>query len=495
MVAADRLAPHSFLEPRMSVAAPHPSRPLGLVVATTSLGFLVVQLDVSIVNVALVRIGHTLGGGMASLQWVVDAYTLAFAAFLLSAGALGDRLGARRVFVLGLGVFGVASLGCALAPSLSLLIAARAVQGVGAALLMPCSLAVLNHACGDDGAARARALGLWTAAGGVALSAGPLVGGVLIDRFGWPSIFYINVPVCLLGMALAWRCVEETPRHRGDGFDLAGQACAVAMLLGLTAAVIEAGTLGWHAPRVWLLLGAGVLAGAAFLAIEARGRAPMLPLGLFRRRAFTGATVVGWVVNFALYGSIFVLSLYFQRVRGYSPSATGLAFLPFMATVTVANVAGSRLAARTGPRWPMVAGLLLGAAGFALLVDVDAGTGYGSLIARLLLIPAGVGVAVPSMTATVLSSAPRNRSALAAGVLNTVRQAAGAVGVAAFGALAAREMLAGMRLAFGLSAALLAGAGVLAARSVPPGGAGGKGRGGMNRTRSIHGSRRQVPSG
>jgi DHA2 family methylenomycin A resistance protein-like MFS transporter len=455
----------------MSVTTLRPSRPLGLVIATTSLGFLVVQLDVSIVNVALVRIGHTLGGGMASLQWVVDAYTLAFAAFLLSAGSLGDRLGARRVFVLGLGVFATASLGCALAPSLSWLVAARAVQGLGAALLMPCSLAVLNHACGDDAAARARALGLWTAAGGVALSAGPLVGGVLIDRFGWPSIFYINVPVCLLGMFLAWRYVEETPRRRGsDGFDLAGQGCAVAMLLGLTGAVIEAGTLGWHAPLVWLLLGLGAFAGLVFLVVESRSRTPMLPLGLFRRRDFTVATVVGLVVNFALYGSIFLLSLYFQHVRGYSPSTTGLAFLPFMATVTVANVAGSRLAAHTGPRWPMVAGLLLGAAGFALLVDMDAATGYAALIARLLLIPAGVGVAVPSMTATVMSSAPRDRSALAAGVLNTVRQAAGAVGVAAFGALGAMDMLTGMRMAFGLSAALLTAVGILAAWGVRPAG-------------------------
>ena len=451
----------------MSVAALRPSRPLGLVTTITSLGFLVVQLDVSIGNVALVRIGHTLGGGMASLQWVVDAYTLAFAAFLLSAGAMGDRLGARRVFVLGLGVFGTASLACALAPDLPLLVIARAVQGLGAALLMPCSLAVLNHACGDDAAARARALGLWTAAGGVALSAGPLVGGALIDRFGWPSIFYINLPVCLLGIALAWRCVEEAPRHRhGEGFDLAGQCCAVAMLLGLTGAVIEAGALGWHASRVWLLLGVGMIAGVAFLRAESRNRAPMLPLGLFRQRAFTTATVVGLVVNFTLYGSIFVLSLYFQRVRGYSPSATGLAFLPFMAAVTVANVAGSRLAARTGPRWPMTAGLLLGATGFALLLGVDATTGYVALIARLLLIPIGVGVTVPSMTATVLSSAPRNRSALAAGVLNTVRQAAGAVGVAAFGALAATDMLDGMRMAFGLSAVLLTVAAVLAAWGV-----------------------------
>jgi len=451
----------------MSVTVPRPPRPFGLVIATTSLGFLVVQLDVSIVNVALVRIGHTLGGGMASLQWVVDAYTLAFAAFLLSAGALGDRLGARRVFVLGLGVFGAASLACALAPGLTSLIVARAVQGLGAALLMPCSLALLNHAAGDDAAARARALGLWTAAGGVALAAGPLVGGVLIDRFGWPSIFYINVPVCLLGVLLAWRSVEETPRHRDrEGFDLAGQGCAVAMLLGLTSAAIETGTRGWDAPRVWLLLGVGAFAALAVLAIESRSRAPMLPLGLFRRRAFSVATAVGLVVNFALYGLIFVLSLYFQRVRGYSPSATGLAFLPFMATVTVANVAGSRLVARAGPRWPMVAGLLLGAAGFVLLVYMDATIGYVALIAPLLLIPAGIGVAVPAMTTTVLSSAPRNRSALAAGVLNTVRQAAGAIGVAIFGALGSTDMLTGMRMAFGLCAALLIAVGVLSAWGV-----------------------------
>ncbi|MBD8898160.1 MFS transporter [Rhodanobacter sp. DHG33] len=434
----------------------HRARPLGLVILATSLGFLVVQLDVSIVNVALVRIGHALHGGMASLQWVVDAYTLAFAAFLLSAGALGDRLGARRVFVLGLGVFGAASLACALAPNLPLLIAARAVQGLGAALLMPCSLAVLNHACGDDAPARARAMGLWTAAGGVALSAGPLVGGVLIERFGWSSIFYINLPVCLLGVALAWRYLDETPRHHHEGsLDLAGQCCAAAMLLGVTGAVIEAGALSWHAPRTWLLLGLGMLAGLAFLCIESRSRAPMLPLGLFRRPAFSAATVVGLVVNFALYGTIFVLSLYFQHVGGYSPSATGVAFLPFMIAVTAANVLGGRLASRIGPRMPMTVGLLLGAAGFVLLLGVDATTRYAVLMARLLPIPVGVGMAVPSMTATVLSSVPRTRSALAAGVLNTARQAAGAVGVAAFGTLAGGDIVRGLHMASLLSAALL----------------------------------------
>jgi len=456
-----------FSRNRMSTIAIPRSRSLGLVTATTSLGFLVVQLDVSIVNVALARIGSTLHTGVAGLQWVVDAYTLAFAVFLLSGGALGDRLGARHVFVLGLGVFGLASLVCALAPTLPLLVAARALQGLGAALLMPCSLAVLNHACGDDTAARARALGLWTAAGGVALSAGPLAGGLLIDRFGWPSIFLVNLPVCALGIVLALRYTEENATHRVEGgLDIGGQLCAIAMLLCATGAVIEAGTLGWHALPVQLGLGAAALAFVAFLWIEAHQRAPMLPLDFFRDRTFNAATLVGLAVNFVLYGVIFVLSLYFQHVRGYSPATTGLAFLPFMATVILANVVGSRIAARVGSRWPMAAGLLIGALGFALLLGIDVHTGYVALMTRLLLIPIGIGIAVPPMTAALLGIVPRKRSGVAAGVLNTVRQAAGAIGVALYGALVATDMLGGMREAFLVSAILLTLAALVAAWGV-----------------------------
>lgn len=450
----------------MSIVTLDRSRSLGMVIAVTSLGFLVVQLDVSVVNVALVRIGQSLHGGMAGLQWVVDAYTLAFAAFLLSGGALGDRLGARRVFMLGLALFGAASLACALAPSLAGLVAARAVQGVGAACLMPASLAVLNHACGDDAPARARALGLWTAAGGVALSAGPLVGGMLVDHFGWPSIFLVNLPICAAGIVLAWRHTAETGRHRGGGMDPVGQLCAIVMLLGMTGAMIEAGAQGWQAPMVRAGLFAAVLAFGAFVLVEARGRAPMLPLSFFRNRTFNAAMGVGLAANFVVYGVIFVLSLYFQNVRDYSPAVTGLAFLPFMATVILANVAGSRLAARTGPRLPMVLGLLIGATGFALLLRIDADVGYAALMGRLLLVPVGVGMAVPAMTAALLGSVPRTRSGLAAGALNTVRQAAGAIGVALYGALAAGNMLAGMRTAFLLSAVGMVLAGLLAAWGV-----------------------------
>lgn len=442
-------------------------RPLGMVTATTSLGFVVVQLDVSIVNVALARIGQALHAGIDGLQWVVDAYTLAFAAFLLSAGALGDRLGARRVFVFGLGVFGLASLACGVAPNLPLLIAARAAQGIGAALLMPCSLAVLSHACGDDAAARTRALGLWTAAGGVALSAGPLAGGLLIDRFGWSSIFWVNLPICALGILLALRYAEEGTRHRGEGgIDVAGQLCAIVALLCATGAVIGAGTAGWRSWPVDAGLGIAAASLATFLAIEARSRAPMLPLGFFRDATFSAATLVGLGVNFVLYGTVFVLSLYFQRVRDYSPAATGLAFLPFMASLIVANVAAGRIAARLGARLPMTAGLLIAALGFALLRDVDARVGYAALMGRLLLVPIGIGIAVPPMTAALLATVPRARSGLAAGVLNTVRQAAGAIGVAVYGALAATDIVDGMRRAFLAGAVMLALAALVAALGV-----------------------------
>jgi DHA2 family methylenomycin A resistance protein-like MFS transporter len=386
----------------------------------------------------------------------------------LSAGAIGDRIGARRGFVIGTGIFTAASLGCGLAPNLALLIAARAAQGLGAAMLMPCSLALLNHACADDARARARAIGLWTAAGGVALSAGPVAGGLLLGPFGWRSIFLVNLPIGVLAIWLALRRTTETVAGEHHAFDVAGLMLAVVTLLCGTGAVIESGTLGWHAPLVWTGLAFSLAGMAAFIAVEAHRRQPMLPLDFFRDRTFNAATLVGLAVNFALYGAIFLLSLYFQHLRHYSPMKTGLAFLPFMATVIVVNVIGGRLAARFGPRWPMAAGLLLGAVGCALLVGVARDVGYASLMARLLLLSLGVGLSVPPMTAALLSRVPRERSGVASGVLNTVRQAAGAIGVAVFGALAAGDIFAGMRQAFLVSAVLLALAAVLAATSIRP---------------------------
>jgi DHA2 family methylenomycin A resistance protein-like MFS transporter len=427
-----------------------------IVTATTSLGFVVVQLDVSIVNVALVRIGEALHTGTDGLQWVVDAYTLAFASLMLAAGALGDRIGARVTFMLGTALFTLSSVACGLAPSAGALVAARAVQGVGAALLMPSSLSLLNHAAGNDAVARSRAIGIWTAAGGAALAAGPLLGGLMVDSLGWPSIFLINLPIGLVGIWLTWQFLDETEvATRGDAFDWTGQVLAILALFAFTGAVIEAGPLGLRAPLVMTGIVIALVAGLAFVAAEARSPHPMLPLWLFSKPRFSVALLVGFAVNLAIYGVIFVLSFYFQRTRHYTPAETGLAFLPFFATVTVSNLVAGRIAAERGARLPLILGLVIGAIGFALLIGVDAGTPYLSLILRLLFIPVGVGLAVPPMTATLLSTVEKRRSGMASGILNTVRQAAGAIGVAVFGALMGGDLVAGMRIAFAASAALL----------------------------------------
>jgi DHA2 family methylenomycin A resistance protein-like MFS transporter len=441
---------------------PHRPTRLPAIILATSLGFVLVQLDVTIVNVALARIGAGLGMGIAGLQWVVDAYTLAFASLLLSAGALGDRFGARRAFIAGFALFVAASLGCGLAPGPTTLIAARVAQGVGAALLVPSALALLNHACRDDAAARARALGLWTAAGSAAMAAGPVLGGLLIDTFGWRSIFLVNLPLGVVGILLSRRFLEESGSGSG-ALDPAGQLLGIITLFGLTGAVVEAGDLGWRAPLVLAGLAATVLSGAGLLLAEARGARPMLPLHFFGHAGFSAATLIGFLLNLSFYGMIFVFNLYLQHVRHYSPAASGIAFLPVPPVVILANIAAGRLAARLGPRLPMAVGLAVGAVGFVLLGRIDAGTPYVAMLPGLLLSSGGLGLVVPSMTMAVLSAVPRARSGVASGVLNTVRQAGGAIGVALFGSFFAADGVAGMQVVFAVSAALVGVAAIFAA--------------------------------
>ena len=277
----------------------------------TSLGFGVVQLDVSVVNVAIKPIGTDLGGSVSVLQWVVNAYTVAFAALILSAGALGDRIGSKRVFIAGFVLFTLASAACGLAPDLGVLIAARAVQGIGAAVLVPCSLTLLNHAYPDP-AGRAKAVGLWAAGASCALSAGPLIGGLLTASLGWRSIFFINAPIGVLGIALTARWASETSRARDRGVDLPGQTAAIVALVALAAAMVEGGRRGFADPAVLGGFLLAAVAAAGFVVIESRSARPMLPLGLFRSRTFSAATAIGLTINIAFYGLIFVFSLYFQ---------------------------------------------------------------------------------------------------------------------------------------------------------------------------------------
>jgi MFS transporter, DHA2 family, methylenomycin A resistance protein len=451
----------------MSVATMSRRSGLGLVVAATSLGFVLVQLDVSILNVALARIGATLGTGVAGLQWVVDAYTIAFASLMLSAGALGDRIGARRAYMSGFILFVLASLGCGLAPGVGALVLARTAQGIGAALLVPCSLALLTHACRGDATARGRAISLWTAAASVALAAGPVVGGVLIETLGWRSIFFINLPVGAAGLWLTRVFVEDTPQ-RDSGFDWMGQVLALVTLLMLTGTMIEAGRKGFGSAIVLCGFAVAAIAGTCFVVVEARGRDPMLPLHFFRQPAFGSAAAVGLLINLTLYGGIFVLGLYLQQVRHYSPMASGFAFLPFPVALGLSNLASGRLGGWPRLGGPMAGGLLLGGLGFLLLRRLGVATSYAAMLPGLIVIPAGIGLAVPLMTSALLSTVPGSRSGVAAGVLNTVRQAGGGIGVALYGALMAARGAPGIQTAFMASAVLLAGGALIAATGIRP---------------------------
>jgi MFS transporter, DHA2 family, methylenomycin A resistance protein len=323
---------------RDSEAGPAPSKlATSLTLAAMSLGYGVVQLDVTIVNTALNAIGTSLGGGVAELQWVVGAYTIAFAAFILTAGALGDRIGSKRIFIAGFALFTAASVACALAPSAAILISARCVQGLAAAILVPNSLALLSHAYTDE-KARGRAVGIWAAGASLALTAGPFVGGGLITLVGWRSIFLVNLPIGLAGLWLAWRFAGETTRSPQRGIDLPGQVTAVAALGFLAGAIIEGGALGWSSPFVIAGFAAFAICAALFVWRETRAPQPMLPLRLFKNRMFALTSLIGLLVNVAIYGLIFVLSLYFQQVNGLSAFETGLAFVPMMGAVLPVNL-------------------------------------------------------------------------------------------------------------------------------------------------------------
>jgi DHA2 family methylenomycin A resistance protein-like MFS transporter len=443
-------------------------QPSSLTIVATALGFVLVQLDVSIVNVALPTMGRELHTGVAALQWVVDAYTVTFAALLLSGGALGDRLGARLAYLSGFVIFVCASIACGFASTATALIAARVVQGAGAALLIPSSLALINHSYGNDAAERAKAIGLWTAAGSVALAAGPIVGGALIESIGWRSIFFVNVPLGAIGLWLTLRFVAETP-SRTRAFDFPGQVLAILMLGVLIADVIAGGATRWNAPLVLWGFAAAIAFGAAFIFAEARSRAPMLPLDFFARAGFSAPAIIGFAINLTLYGSIFVLSFFWQRTQGYSPLQTGLAFLPFCVALGIANIIAGRLVAARGPRLPMIAGLSIAFAGYLLLLPIDVHVPYALLLPGIIVLPLGIGIAVPAMTTALLAAVERERSGIASGVLNAVRQAAGALGVAILGALAVHG-IAGVRIGLAVSAALIAVAlfvGVFGLRTAP----------------------------
>ncbi|KPI22726.1 drug resistance transporter, EmrB/QacA subfamily [Actinobacteria bacterium OV320] len=398
--------------------------------AAALLGFFVMTLDALIVNVALPEIGRGFGGGMTGLQWVVDGYTLMFAALLLSAGSVTDRIGARQAFGAGLVVFTAASAACGFAPNLGVLVGARLVQGAGAAVIVPASLALIREAFPDP-ARRARAISVWAMGGSVGAAAGPVLGGVL-SELSWRMIFFVNLPVGVLALFLLTR-TARSPRQADAPFDWTGQIAAVAAMGGLTYAAIETGAVGLGAPRVLLALAVAVVAGAVFVVAQARGRNPMVPLELLRARTMALSATIGFALNVGFYGMIFLLGLYLQQEQGLSPMATGLAFLPMTLLTAFVSPTAARLAARFGPRMPIVTGQLFMAAGLVALCVPSA----PAWLLVLLMIPVGTGggLAVPAVTSLLLDRVPGERAGTASGVLNASRQLGGALSVAVFGAL------------------------------------------------------------
>lgn len=427
-----------------------------LTLAAMSLGYGVVQLDVTIVNTALGSIGASLGGGISQLQWVVSAYTISFAAFILTAGALGDRIGAKRVFMAGFAIFTAASVACAFAPNAAILIAARCVQGLAAAILVPNSLALLSHAYADE-KARGRAVGVWAAGASVALTAGPFVGGGLIALVGWRAIFLVNLPIGLAGLWLSWRYASETTQSSLREIDLPGQVAAIGALGCLAGAIIEGGSIGWEHPFVIAGFAVSAVMAILFVLQEMHAPQPMLPLALFRHRLFALTSLVGLLANVAVYGLIFVFSLYFQQINGLSPFETGLAFVPMLAAVLPVNLVAARVTERIGAPATIAAGASLSALGCLAMLGIVAGTSYWAICAQLIALSTGLGLLVPPLTSTLLGSVEKSRSGIAAGVLNATRQTGSVLGVALFGSLVGRAnaFMTGMHYALIISVGVL----------------------------------------
>jgi len=401
-------------------------------------GYFLVLLDVTIVNVALPKIGSGLGANVIGLQWVVDGYALALASLMLAGGTAGDLRGHKRIVLSGLVVFGIGSLGCGLAQSVAELVAARVVQGVGAALLLPGTLAIISHAFPDE-RAQARAIGVWAGIGSLALPAGPLLGGALIDGVGWRAIFLVNVPVVLIAFAAATAVVQESRDPGGRSLDARGVALGVGFLLATTFAFIAAGRSGAGSPAVIVAAVAAVALLAVFVRAErARGEDAMLPLALFRRRRFAVANAAARTMNLCTLGTLFVLTLFLQSTQGRSALSAGVAVVPLFAPLAILAPLAGRLTSRIGPRVPAVAGLLVGAVGFALLVRAQAGSDYLVLLPAFLLWGIGMGLLTPAVVAAAIAAMPGERAGLASAINNTARQTGGAIGIALAGAVAGR---------------------------------------------------------
>jgi EmrB/QacA subfamily drug resistance transporter len=399
-----------------------------------AVGLFMIMLDNTIVNVALPSIERSLHMSISSLEWIVTAYALTFAALLITGGKLGDMYGRRKMFVFGLAIFTLASLACGLAPSAGFLIGARAVQGIGAALMNPATLSIITATFPPK--ERGQAIGIWAGVSALALAIGPLLGGLIVDNINWHWIFYVNVPVGVVGIVVSRFFISESrDTSHEQSIDLPGLVTSGLALLALSYALIEGNKHGWMSAEILgLFAGAAVLL-ASFVLLEMRQRLPMLDLSLFRIGSFAGANLVAMLVSLGMFGVFFFVSLYVQNVLGYSPTKAGAIFLPMtVLIILVAPIAG-KLSDRIGSRWLMGAGMSTLGVSLLLYQRIGLHTGFWSLLPQLLLGGVGMALTMSPMTSAAMGSVPVDKAGVGSGVLNSFRQVGGSLGIALMGAI------------------------------------------------------------
>jgi EmrB/QacA subfamily drug resistance transporter len=406
-----------------------------LILAICCMSLLIVGLDTTIVNVALPAIHRSLHASVSGLQWTIDAYTLVLASLLMLAGSTADRVGRRRVFQVGLIVFSIGSLLCALAPSLDLLVAARILQAIGGSMLNPVAMSIIRNVF-EDPRERARAIGVWGGVVGISLALGPVVGGALVDSVGWRAVFLVNVPVGLLALGLTAAFVPESRAPRPRRIDPVGQGLVIVALTSLTYAIIEGGSVGWTSTEILALFGLALAAGAGLVVYELRRDEPLLEIRFFASAPFAGASLIAVCAFGALGGFLFLNTLYLQDVRGLSPFHAGLYLLPMAGMTLVCGPLSGRLVGRYGARPSLLASGIALTAAAVMLTSLEPDTSLGYLLVAYFVFGLGFGLVNPPITNTAVSGMPSSQAGVAAAVASTSRQVGMTLGVAIVGAVA-----------------------------------------------------------